>query len=121
MTISTCDRKYDRVIICPMTICHVTFSPRIMSCAKGADAITRFRLGSHNLPIETGRWSRTPRENRLCPRCKVLGDEIHFLFHCSETIRNPDDFIENLSEIWKNKNIFELFNELSKSEYLKYY
>ena len=28
--------------------------------------IIRFRLGSHYLPIETGRWSRVPRHQRLC-------------------------------------------------------
>ena len=89
-------------------------------CAKGADAITRFRLGSHTLPIETGRWGRIKRENRLCRTCKVLGDERHFLLHCTEIDRNPlHNFTDNLSEIWKNENIFELFSNLSKSEYLR--
>ena len=70
------------------------------------------------LPIESGRWSRISRENRLCPRCNILGDE----HHCSEISRNPShNFTENLSEIWKNKNIFELFKELENSEYLKVY
>ena len=32
-----------------------------LSCVNNYDVITRFRLGSHKLPIETGRWSRTPR------------------------------------------------------------
>ena len=31
--------------------------------------IVRFRLGSHYLPIETGRWSRTPRNDRKCTYC----------------------------------------------------
>ena len=30
-------------------------------------ALSRFRVSSHNLAIETGRWSRTPRERKLCP------------------------------------------------------
>ena len=84
-----------------------------------SDSITRFRLGSHNLPIETGRWSRMNREDRLCRNCSVLGDEKHFLFHCTEIKRNPEHmFSNNLSEIWKNENIFDLFKNLSKSEYL---
>ena len=29
-------------------------------------AFSRLRLMSHNLKIETGRWSRLPRESRLC-------------------------------------------------------
>ena len=40
--------------------------------------IIKFRLGSHKLPIETGRWSRIPREERVCSTCGVLGDELHF-------------------------------------------
>jgi len=28
---------------------------------------TRLILSSHKLAIETGRWSRIPREDRLCP------------------------------------------------------
>ena len=84
-----------------------------------ADPITRFRLGSHNLPIETGRWSRIKREDRLCRSCLVLGDEKHFLFHCRDIVRNPEHmFSDNLSEVWKNENIFHLFKNLSNSEYL---
>ena len=91
-----------------------------LNCANGADPITRFRLGSHNLPIETGRWSRIPRENRLCSRCNVMGDEYHFVFHCSEITRDPGyEFVENLGEIWKNENIFNLFKQLSQSDFLK--
>ena len=30
-------------------------------------AFTRIRLMSHNLKIETSRWSRIPRERRTCP------------------------------------------------------
>ena len=84
-----------------------------------ADSVTRFRLGSHNLPIETGRWSRIKREDRLCRTCLVLGDERHFLFNCIDVVRNPEHtFSRDLSEIWKNENIFELFKNLAKSEYL---
>ena len=84
-----------------------------------SDSITRFRLGSHNLPIETGRWSRIKREDRLCRVCSVLGDERHFLFDCPDVVRNPEHtFSENLSDLWKNQNIFELFTNLSKTDYL---
>ena len=34
-------------------------------------SFTRLRLSSHRLRIETGRWSRIPRENRLCA-CGVI-------------------------------------------------
>jgi len=36
------------------------------------------------LPIETERWSNTPREERICHLCHVgLGTEYHFLFECT--------------------------------------
>ena len=39
---------------------------------------TRLRLSSHCLRIEVGRWSRIPRENRLCS-CGLLQDEEHVM------------------------------------------
>lgn len=47
-------------------------------------AATRLRLSSHNLAIETGRWSRTPPEARLCS-CGSVQTEAHVLFHCNRT------------------------------------
>ena len=43
---------------------------------------TRMRLSSHRLRIETGRWSRLPREQRLC-RCGAMQDEQHVLQDCA--------------------------------------
>ena len=43
---------------------------------------TRFRLSSHCLEIEKGRWTRKPREERLCPSCRVVQDEQHALKDC---------------------------------------
>ena len=44
-------------------------------------AFTRMRLSSHRLRIETGRWARLPREQRLC-RCGLVKDEMHVLTDC---------------------------------------
>ena len=44
-------------------------------------AYSRFRLSSHRLKIETGRWSRMPRERRLCS-CGEIQDELHVLIRC---------------------------------------
>ena len=44
-------------------------------------AFTRMRTSSHRLRIETGRWSRTPREQRLC-NCGDIQSEEHVLLRC---------------------------------------
>ncbi|KAK7081978.1 hypothetical protein SK128_000611 [Halocaridina rubra] len=67
-------------------------------------SFTRLRLMSHNLKIETGRWSRLPREASVC-NCNniVVQDECHVLLECplSQHIReayNQLDFtsLDNL-------------------------
>ena len=46
----------------------------------------QFRMGSHTLPVEQGRFARlaVPRHLRRCTLCKTraLGDERHFVFDC---------------------------------------
>ncbi len=47
--------------------------------------ITRWRLSSHGLFVETGRRKlpKIPRNERVCIICRVLEDENHSLFHCT--------------------------------------
>ena len=59
------------------------------------------RLSSHSMPIETGRWSRIKRKDRLCSTCKVLGDERHYIYDCCEMGRNN---LENISALDKLAN-----------------
>ena len=47
-------------------------------------AFTRLRLSSHRLRIETGRWSRLAREQRLC-ECGLVQDECHVMCDCPRT------------------------------------
>ena len=44
--------------------------------------ITRWRLSNTKLAIETGRYTKTKREERLCKLCLVVENEEHVLFHC---------------------------------------
>ena len=50
-------------------------------------SFSRLRLQSHSLKVETGRWSRIPREQRLCDRCDAgaVQDEAHVLIACTYT------------------------------------
>ena len=46
-------------------------------------ALTRLRLSSHSLHIETGRHTGTDREDRICTLCRTgVEDESHFLITC---------------------------------------
>ena len=53
---------------------------------KHALALTRFRISSHNLRIETGRYDqrKIKPEERLCIYCRsqAVEDEQHFLLQC---------------------------------------
>ena len=51
---------------------------------KARMAFTKLRLGSHRLKIETGRWSRIPRDERLC-HCLEVQTETHVLLSCPLT------------------------------------
>ena len=54
---------------------------------------TKIRLSSHNMAIEKGRWSRTPREQRLC-ECGQIQTERHIIGECPTTeavrVQNPE-------------------------------
>ena len=47
--------------------------------------LCRFRCSNFKIPVETGRWSNIPRNERICNLCdmNVVGDEYHYLFKCT--------------------------------------
>ena len=48
-------------------------------------ALAQIRTSSHTLAIETGRWEKLKREERLCKHCNrnLIEDEAHLIFDCS--------------------------------------
>lgn len=46
--------------------------------------LAQLRTGSHWLRVETGRWQRLEREQRVCPHCTAgaVEDEMHMIFDC---------------------------------------
>ena len=49
-------------------------------------ALTKLRVSSHRLNVETGRWHRPipiPYENRICDNCGCMENEYHFVMECS--------------------------------------
>lgn len=74
-------------------------------------AFSRFRLSSHRLAIETGRWSRIPREERFC-KCpeKSVQTEEHVLCQCSLSKPVRDKYkneivFTNCSEFFRSNDI----------------
>ena len=46
----------------------------------------KFRTCNHKLPIEIGRYTNIPRQERLCTLCdqRCIGDEFHYVLECSK-------------------------------------
>ena len=48
---------------------------------------SKFRIGNHNLRIESGRFTipKTPEDLRICDHCSLnsVENEMHVLFHCN--------------------------------------
>ena len=63
---------------------------------------TRYRLSSHQLRIEVGRWSRTPRDQRICPCGTGIQDEFH-VFQCP---MNTDILNDSTKPYHSPKDIF---------------
>jgi hypothetical protein len=52
-------------------------------CPAYKRALAKIRLSAHKLPIETERYMKIPRAERICTLgCEAIGDEMHYLFDC---------------------------------------
>ena len=91
---------------------------------KFAVSFCKFRTCNCNLPIETGRWTNIPRDERICNLCdrQEIGDEFHYIFNCNNiTIKNSR---KNYLAQYFNKypNIYKLdilFNLRNKNHLIK--
>ncbi|MCG8429760.1 MAG: hypothetical protein MJA29_01100, partial [Candidatus Omnitrophica bacterium] len=89
-------------------------------------ALTRFRISSHRLKIETGRYAKpiVPRENRFCDFCLVnnkncVQDEVHFLLECPKFEKERHVFIEKTFSSYPSTKLLskpDLFTYLMSSE-----
>ena len=70
---------------------------------------TRFRTSSHRLKVETGRWSRIPRERRLCQCGEGVQTEKHVLVECELTRGIREKYGQTI-------NSFETFMTSEKSK-----
>ena len=77
-------------------------------------ALARFRISSHNLRIETGRYTKpkTPANERLCLYCpsQSVEDESHFLLNCNLYSQERSELLDTIKLFVHN------FDDLSELE-----
>ena len=91
----------------------------VVSVSKFRFALSRLRLSSHRLAVETGRWNRqniTPYEERKCRSCNTLEDEYHFVIECKDFADLRKQYIRKY--FWHNPSYFK-FLQLFKNQHIK--
>ena len=75
--------------------------------------ITRYRLVSHKLKIEQGRYTQENRRNRICSHCNLndIEDEFHFILVCPYFNTLRKQFIKKY--YYNNPSVFKLIQLLS--------
>ncbi len=83
---------------------------------KQKQILSKFRLSSHNLFIETGRHCRPvlPAAERICKKCSLneTEDELHFLLKCQNYVELRTKYIFDLND----RSVDEHFIYLMSSE-----
>ncbi len=78
---------------------------------KHRQAVTKVRISSHKLPVESGRYNNIPFDQRICKHrnLNVVGNEQHYLMQCSYPIFNKIrySFLEKLHQV---NSSFLVFN-----------
>lgn len=71
-------------------------------------SLSRFRLSSHQLEIETGRYVGLDRDERLCRKCnmRMIEDEYHFLLVCPKYSDLRRKYFPLYYCHWPNKHNF---------------
>ena len=67
-------------------------------------SFSRLRLSSHRLRVETGRWMRIPREERLC-NCSLneIQNEEHAVLRCDRTLHlRGDRTLSSMTELFES-------------------
>ena len=76
--------------------------------------VTRFRTGSHSLAIETGRYSNTPRENRLCSCGEGIQTVWHVFAECSRTRTIVTKNYTKMSDIFDDEDVPKVLLAITK-------
>ena len=68
--------------------------------------LTAFRTRNHRLPIEIGRWSSIPLNERTCRLCNNgIGDEYHYILSCNSLVAQRKQYLKPY--FYKRPNIMK--------------
>jgi len=80
--------------------------------------LSRLRCSSHQLKIETGRWTRPPipPANRICSNCDLhlVEDEYHFILICPKYSNIRINYIDQ--RFWQTPTLYK-FERLMSGKY----
>lgn len=98
---------------------NFTLEPYLsLSIPKYRQSLSKFRLSSHALEIEMGRYTRpfTPAEERKCKICNQnqVEDEIHFLLVCKKYDGIRSELKSSLNAYMDNLNLLDLQSQFTK-------
>ena len=88
---------------------------KIVNVEKFCKSMSRLRVSSHRLAVETGRWQKPnpiPYGERICNVCSTLDDEFHFVLECVQFRELRIKYIPKF--FWERPNMFK-FIDLMKS------
>ena len=84
-------------------------------------SLSRFRLSSHSLEVEIGRYFNIPRNERICPLCTTnsIENEHHFLLVCPMCKDLRRKSFKSYCCIWPTLNKFDnIMPSVKKNEIL---
>ena len=80
-------------------------------------SMCKLRISSHSLKIETGRFTNTPRNERLCTKCSsnTIENELHFLITCVKYDYERQEIFKLIDSKYHN---FSTLNTEQKLQYI---
>ena len=82
-------------------------------------AMARYRMSSHDLKIERGRYNNpiTPINQRICTRCESneIDDEIHLLLHCNAMNNEREILLDSIAGVFNMQPTNDIFLRIMTS------
>ena len=90
---------------------------KLISNRKSRSLLSKLRLGTLDLEIESSRKHKIQREERFCKICdtKQTENELHFLLNCPSLSKCREPFLNKIASF---SDLFPTLSPVAKIEYL---